>query len=98
MTGKPTQTTSKVSNAPIYQLSSVIKEASMKHTENFVMKRKPSSHATTKLIIFSVSKDEWNIKEGTDKSMKNALYVLWYDKRHLLGLSNIEKIKSNMWP
>jgi len=46
------------------------------------MKRKPS-HATTELTLFAVSKDKWNTKEGTDKSMKNAFYVLWYAKRHL---------------
>jgi len=38
------------------------------------MKRKPSC-ATAKLTLFAISKDEWNKKEGTGKSMKNALYV-----------------------
>jgi len=31
-------------------------------------------------------------KEGRGKSMKNALHVQWYDKRHLSVL-NSEKIK-----
>ena len=31
------------------------------------------SCATTKLIPFAVSKDEWDTKEDTGKSMKNAL-------------------------
>ena len=34
---------------------------------------------------FAVSKDEWDTKEDTGKSMKNALYVLRYAKRHLSG-------------
>jgi len=37
------------------------------------MQRKPS-HATTKLILFTVSKDEWDTKEDTAKSLKNATY------------------------
>ena len=32
---------------------------------------------------FAVSKDEWNTKEDTCKSVKNALYVLWSTKRHM---------------
>jgi len=32
-----------------------------------------------------VNKDEWDTKEGHGKSMKNALHVQWYGKRHLLG-------------
>ena len=30
--------------------------------------------------FFAVSKDEWDTKEDSGKSMKNALYVLWYAK------------------
>ena len=48
------------------------------------MQRKPS-HATTKPTLFTLSKDEWSTKEDTDKSMKNALHVLQYIKRHLSG-------------
>jgi len=40
-----------------------------------------------------VSKDEWDTKEGDVKSMKNALHVQWYGKRHLSGWSDIEKQK-----
>jgi len=36
----------------------------------------------TKLTLFVVSKNEWDIKEGPGKSMKNALYV---GQRHLSG-------------
>jgi len=42
---------------------------------------------------FVVSKDKWDTKEGTGKSMKNALYAQWYGKWHLLGLSNIKQRK-----
>jgi len=43
--------------------------------------------------LFTVSKDEWETKEDTGKSMKNAFYVQWYGSKghHLLGWSN-EKI------
>jgi len=40
---------------------------------------------TTKSTLFMVIKDEWDTKEGTGKSMKNALHVRWYSKRHLSG-------------
>jgi len=44
---------------------------------------------TTKVIpqltLFALSKDEWDTKEDAGKSMKNALYALWYAKRHLSG-------------
>ena len=41
--------------------------------------------------LFAVSKDEWDTKEDTGKSMKNALYVLQYAKKHLSGRSDIEQ-------
>ena len=44
------------------------------------MQRKPSC-ATTKSMLCTVSKDEWNTKEGTGKSLKNTVHVLWYAKR-----------------
>jgi len=40
---------------------------------------------TIKSTLFAVSKDEWDTREGPGKSMKNALYVQWYGKRHFLG-------------
>jgi len=40
---------------------------------------------TTKLTPFVASKDEWDTKEGPGKSMKNALHVQQYSKRHLSG-------------
>ena len=51
----------------------------MKNTDDF---GKPS-HASAKSTPFAVSKDEWDTKEDTGKSMKNALYVLRYAKKHL---------------
>jgi len=62
----------------------------MKNTDDFCHAKKPS-HATIKSTLFAVSKDEWNTKEDTGKSMKNALYILWYARRHLSGLSNIKE-------
>ena len=56
----------------------------MKHTENFCYEGKPSS-ATAKLTPFALSKDEWDTKGDTGKSMKNALYILRYAKRHVSG-------------
>ena len=47
--------------------------------DDFCYERKPSC-ATTKLTLFTITKDEWNTKEDAGKSMKNALYVLWYAK------------------
>ena len=68
----------------------------MKNTDDFCYKGKPS-RTTTKSTLFAVSKDEWDTKEDTGKSMKNALYVLWYAKRAPLdqakAMSKSEKIK-----
>ena len=65
--------------------TSVIKIATMKIRTISVMKGSHHVLCTTKSTLFVVSKDEWNTKEDTGKSMKNALYVLWYAKRHLSG-------------
>ena len=70
--------------------TSAIKIATTKNTNDFRLEGRPS-HATAKSTRFAVSKDEWDTKEDTGKSMKNALYVLWYAKRHLSGRSNIEQ-------
>ena len=51
---------------------------------------KPSC-AITKSTLFAVSKDKWDTKGDTGKSMNNALYVLQYAKRHLSGRSNVEQ-------
>ena len=70
--------------------TSAIKTATMKNTDNFHYEGK-SSHVTTKSTPFTVSKDEWDTKEDTGKSMKNALYVLQYVKMHLSGRSNVKQ-------
>ena len=61
-----------------------IKIATMKNTDDFHCEGKPS-RTTAKSTLFAVSKDEWDAKEDTGKSMKNALYVLWHAKRHVSG-------------
>ena len=62
----------------------------MKNMDNFRYKGKPS-RATAKSTPFAVNQDEWDTKEDTGKSMKNALYVLQYAKRHLSGQRNVEQ-------
>ena len=54
-----------------------------------MLRRKPS-HASAKLAV-SIGKDEWDTKEDTGKSMKNALYILRYAKRHLSGRSDVKQ-------
>ena len=44
----------------------------MTNTDDFRYKGKPS-RAIAKSTLFAVSKDEWDTKEDTGKSMKNAL-------------------------
>ncbi len=64
--------------------TSAIEIATMKNTDHFRFEGKPS-RAHAKSTPFPVSKDEWDTKEDTGKSMKNALHVLRYAKRHLSG-------------
>ena len=70
--------------------TSAIKVTTVKDTYDFHYEGKPSrAIATAKWTPFTVSKDELDIKEDTGKSMKNALYILQYVKRHVSGLSNV---------
>ena len=62
----------------------------MKNMDDFRFKGKPS-RATAKSTLFAVSKDEWSTKEDTGKSMKNALYVLRYAKRHVSARSDVKQ-------
>jgi len=64
-----------------------------KYGKFLITQRKPS-RATTKLMFFAVSKDEWNTKEDTGKSLKNAFYILQYAKRHFLGWSDVKQYKN----
>ena len=68
----------------------LIKIATIKNTDDFHFEGKPS-RVRTKSIPFPVSKDEWDTKEDTGKSTKNASYVLQYAKRHLSGQSDVEQ-------
>ena len=52
--------------------TSAIKVATIKKMDDFHYEGKPSC-TTAKLTPFTVSKDEWDTKEDTGKSMKNAL-------------------------
>ena len=56
----------------------------MKNMNDFRYEGKPL-HAIAKSTPFAVSKDEWDTKEDTGKSTKNALYVLRYAKRMCLA-------------
>ena len=71
-----------ITNQKLLKSTSAIEVATMKNMDDFCYEGKPSC-ATAKLTSFAVSKDEWDTKEETGKSMKNALYVLWYAKRHM---------------
>ena len=74
--------------------STIKTTATMKNTDDFCYEGKPL-RAITKSTLFAVNKDEWDTKEDTGKSMKSALYILHYTKRHLSAeaTSNSEKIK-----
>jgi len=61
----------------------------MKNTKNF---QRGSHHVQPLNQHFSLS--EWNTKEDTGKSMKNALYALQYAKRHLSAQSDVEQWKN----
>ena len=70
--------------------TSAIIIATMKNMDDFCFKGKAITcyHQSTPFVV---SKDEWDTKEDTGKSMKNALYVLWYAKRHLSGRSDAKQ-------
>ena len=70
--------------------TSAIEIATMKNTDDFRFEGK-SSRARAESTPFPVSKDEWDTKEDTGKSMKNSLHVLRYAKRHLPGRSEVEQ-------
>jgi len=38
---------------------------------------------TAKSTLFVVSKDEWDTKDGTGKSMNSIFYEQWYLKRYI---------------
>ena len=63
----------------------------MTNTDDFRYAEGKPSRAISKSTLFAVSKDEWDTKEDAGKSMKNALYVLRYAKRHLSGQNDVEQ-------
>ena len=81
---------------PVTQQSRTVEKAPkcplQKNTGNFHYEWKPS-RATTKSTSFTVNKDEWDTKEDTGKSMKNALYVLRYAKRACIRLKPHQTVK-----
>ena len=64
----------------------------MKNTDDFHYEEMPSC-AVTKLTLFAASKDEWDTKENTGKSIKNALYVQLRCAQRYQVMPNSEKIK-----
>jgi len=62
--------------------TSAIKVVTMKYTEAISV----SITCNHQINTFSVSKDEWETKEGTGKSMNNALYIPWYAKGYLCDI------------
>ena len=72
-------------------MHSAIKIATMTNTDDFHYEGKPS-RANAKSTLFAVSKDEWDTKEDTVKSMKNALYMP-KGTCQAKATSNSEKIK-----
>ena len=77
-------------NQELFESTSTFTLATMKNADDFRYEGKPS-RAIAKSTLFAVSKDEWDTKENIGKSMKNALYVLLYAKRHLTGRSNVKQ-------
>ena len=77
-------------NQELFQKHLDIKIATMTNMDDFSYEGKPS-RAIAKSTLFAVSQDKWDTKEDNGKSMKNALYVLWYAKRHLSGRSDVKQ-------
>jgi len=83
-------------NQEVFEKHLCIKSSYYEKYGQFLVAQRKPSRATTKLTLFTVSKDEWNTKEDTGKSLKNALYVLRYAKRHLLHWSDVEQWKNQL--
>jgi len=77
-------------NQQLFKKTSAVKVAIMKIMDNSCYEWK-LSRVYHKIDTF---RGEKKTKEGTDKSMKNALHVQWYGKRHLLGRSDVEQWKN----
>ena len=71
--------------------TSAIRIATMTNMNNFRYIRREATMCHRQIDTFAISKDERDTKENTGKSVKNALYVLQYAKRHLSGQSDVEQ-------
>jgi len=82
-------------NQKVFEKHLCIKSSHYEIYGQFLVTQRKPSRTTTKLTLFTVGKDEWNTKGDTGKSLKNALHVLRYAKRHSWAeaTSNSEKIK-----
>ena len=74
--------------------TSAIEIATMKNMDDFRFEGK-SSCARAKSTPFPVSKDEWDTKEDTGKSMKNSLHVLRYAKKAPVGPKRSRTVKKS---
>ena len=78
-------------NQEMFEKHLSIKSSHYEKYGRFLVTQRKPSRATTKSTLFTVSKDEWNTKEDTGKSQKNALHIQRYAKRHLSGWSNVKQ-------
>ena len=62
-------------NQEVFEKHLCIKSSHYKKYVWFLVTQQKPLCATTKLMLFTVSKDEWNTKEDTGKSLKNALHI-----------------------
>ena len=81
-------------NQEVFEKHFCIKSSHYEKYGRFLVTQRKPLRATTKSTLFTVSKDEWNTKEDTGKSLK-TLHILQYAKgtsRAEVTL-NSEKIK-----
>jgi len=73
-------------NQEVLESTSVIKVATLKNPDDFSLRRKPS-RTTTKLMLFTVGKDEWNTKEDTEECIAHTAVC----QKAPLGLSDVDQ-------
>ena len=78
-------------NQEVFEKHLCIKSSHYEKYRRFLITQRKPTCATTKLKVFT---DEWDTNKDTGKSLKNALHLLWYAKRHLSGWSDGEKWKN----
>ena len=72
-----------ITNQELFETHLCNQSSHYENMDDFHYEGKPSHVA--KSTPFAVSHYEWDTKEDTGKSMKNALYLLLYAKRYLSG-------------